>query len=53
MQEQNAAAQGFYRARGGNVVDRVPVPPPNGDPANLKGTPFMLRVVWPDAALLI
>jgi hypothetical protein len=29
------------------------IPPPKGEPANLTGAPFMLRVVWPDASVLL
>ena len=50
--EQNTAAQRFYRALGGTCVEKVPVPPPGGDPARLNGRPDKLRCVWPDAASL-
>jgi ribosomal protein S18 acetylase RimI-like enzyme len=53
VQEQNVRAQGFYRARGGRITDRVAIPPPLDDPGNLAGAPFMLRVVWTDAAALL
>ena len=49
--EQNAAAQGFYRAIGGTGVDRTSVPPPGGVPGRLTGEPRMLRMVWPDLAI--
>jgi ribosomal protein S18 acetylase RimI-like enzyme len=52
VQEQNAAAIGFYLSRGGRIAGRSPVPPPVGEPANLTGAPQMLRVVWADAAAL-
>jgi ribosomal protein S18 acetylase RimI-like enzyme len=50
--EQNLAAQAFYRALGGETVERAPVPPPAGNPVNLNGSPSGLRVVWPDAQVL-
>jgi ribosomal protein S18 acetylase RimI-like enzyme len=50
--EQNIAAQAFYHALGGETVERAPVPPPAGNPANLNGCPSGLRVVWPDATVL-
>ncbi len=49
---QNLAAQRFYRSRGGECVERVPVEPPGGVPAWLNGSPDKLRFAWPDAALL-
>ncbi len=52
VQEQNVAAQSFYRARGGRVVERIPIPAPRDDPRNLAGAPYMLRVVWADPAAL-
>ena len=45
--EQNTAAQAFYSARGGKVVERAAVPPPGGEPARLNGRPFGLRIAWP------
>jgi ribosomal protein S18 acetylase RimI-like enzyme len=53
VQEQNVAAQRFYIARGGRIGDRELISPPGGDPANLRGAPYMLRVSWPDAASVI
>jgi ribosomal protein S18 acetylase RimI-like enzyme len=50
--EQNTKAQAFYRARGGQFAERAPVPPPGGDPRNLVGQPYGIRVVWPDPARL-
>ena len=51
--EQNAAAQAFYAAKGGAQVERVAVPPPDGDPTRLNGTPMALRYAWPDPAALL
>jgi hypothetical protein len=50
--EQNAAAQQFYRARGGACAEEAPVPPPGGVSSRLDGAPAMLRVAWPDASVL-
>lgn len=50
--EQNASAQRFYRVRGGASVERAPVPPPGGEPSRLNGSPFGLRIAWPDASAL-
>lgn len=50
--EQNAAAQQFYRARGGTCVEKAPVPPPGDVPSRLGGAPARLRMVWPDASVL-
>jgi ribosomal protein S18 acetylase RimI-like enzyme len=50
--EQNSAARAFYEAQGGSCVQRVPSPPPGGDPANLNGKPVALRCAWPDASKL-
>jgi GNAT superfamily N-acetyltransferase len=50
--EQNTAARAFYTARGGECVERAPVPPPGGDPANLNGRPFGLRIAWRDPSPL-
>lgn len=50
--EQNANAQRFYRVRGGASVERAPVPPPGGEPSRLNGSPFGLRIAWPDASAL-
>ncbi|GAB3839890.1 GNAT family N-acetyltransferase [Dactylosporangium cerinum] len=41
--EQNAAAQRFYRSRGGVYVETVRV---GGDPARLAGAPNKWRMVW-------
>ena len=51
--EQNTAAQAFYRARGGTVVEQVPADPPGGIPGRLNGTPTKLRCVWPEPAALL
>jgi ribosomal protein S18 acetylase RimI-like enzyme len=50
--EQNAAAQRFYQACGGIRRDKAPVPPPRGDASNLNGSPFGLRIAWPDVSVL-
>ncbi|MFB6718766.1 GNAT family N-acetyltransferase [Kribbella sp. NPDC056345] len=50
--EQNIAAQGFYRANGGDAVETAPVPPPGGDPSRLNGSPACLRIAWADVAVL-
>jgi hypothetical protein len=50
--EQNVAAQAFYRALGGTVVERGKVPDPGGVPGRLGGSPGCLRVAWPDASAL-
>jgi ribosomal protein S18 acetylase RimI-like enzyme len=50
---QNLAAQRFYRARGGQCVERAPVPAPGGVPGRLNGSPEGLRIAWPDAASLL
>jgi ribosomal protein S18 acetylase RimI-like enzyme len=49
--EQNVAAQGFYRSRGGRCAGRAEVLPPGGDWSRLNGAPTKLRYVWPAAAL--
>ena len=51
--EGNADAKAFYLARGGALRDRQLSPPPGGDPANLQGQPWRVRVVWPDAKALL
>jgi ribosomal protein S18 acetylase RimI-like enzyme len=51
--EQNTAAQGFYRANGGETVETAPVAPPGGDPSRLNGSPAGLRIAWPDVAVLV
>lgn len=50
--EQNTAAQAFYRALGGVIVETAAVPPPGGVPARLNGSPLGHRVVWPDVRSL-
>lgn len=50
--EQNAAAQGFYRALGGSPVETAMVKPPGGVPGRLNGSPRCLRMAWHDASLL-
>jgi len=50
--EQNSAARAFYEAQGGSCVERVEVPAPGDDPANLHGNPMSLRCVWPDPSTL-
>ena len=50
--EQNAAAQRFYRACGGAGRDKALVPPPGGEPSRLTGSPFGLRIAWPDVSVL-
>jgi GNAT superfamily N-acetyltransferase len=51
--EQNLDARAFYEARGGRCVERVAVPAPAGNPGRLNGSPFGLRYVWPDPAVLV
>ncbi|HZM83653.1 MAG TPA: GNAT family N-acetyltransferase [Candidatus Limnocylindrales bacterium] len=48
--EQNLAAQAFYRALGGAIVEKAKVPPIGGVPGRLNGAPNCLRVAWPDAS---
>lgn len=48
--EQNASARAFYEAMGGEEVERAAAGPPGGDPANLVGSPTVIRVAWPDPA---
>jgi ribosomal protein S18 acetylase RimI-like enzyme len=50
VQEVNVRAQAFYLAHGGRIAGRELVGPPGGDPRNLAGAPYKLRVAWPDAA---
>jgi ribosomal protein S18 acetylase RimI-like enzyme len=50
--QQNTAAQRFYRARGGALVEKAPVPAPGDVPSRLNGAPDMLRIAWPDASVL-
>jgi ribosomal protein S18 acetylase RimI-like enzyme len=47
--EQNAAAQAFYEAHGGQCVQAAAVEPPGGVPGRLHGSPRKLRYAW-DAA---
>ncbi|HEV7706783.1 MAG TPA: GNAT family N-acetyltransferase [Asanoa sp.] len=49
VQEQNTAAQAFYAAHGGQVVERALISAPGGIPGRLNGNPGKLRVAWPDA----
>ncbi|MEV4624151.1 GNAT family N-acetyltransferase [Asanoa sp. NPDC049573] len=49
VQEQNTAAQAFYAAHGGQVVETAQIEPPGGVPGRLHGRPRKLRVAWPDA----
>jgi len=51
--EQNRKAQAFYVARHGQLGDREPITPPGGDPRNVDGNPFKLRVSWRDTAALL
>lgn len=48
--EQNDAAQAFYRALGGAIVEKARVTAPKGAEGRLVGTPGKLRVVWTDVA---
>jgi ribosomal protein S18 acetylase RimI-like enzyme len=50
--EQNVAAQAFYQALGGTIVERAKVPDVAGVPGRLNGSPNCLRVAWPDASTL-
>ena len=50
--EQNLPAQAFYRARGGQYVERRDVQPPGGDVSRLNGSPVKLRFAWPDPAAI-
>jgi ribosomal protein S18 acetylase RimI-like enzyme len=50
--EQNDRARRFYKAMGGDQVERALAPPPGGDPARLNGAPAALRIAWPDARQL-
>ncbi|MDG4827094.1 GNAT family N-acetyltransferase [Asanoa sp. WMMD1127] len=49
VQEQNTAAQAFYAAHGGQVVERARISDPGGVPGRLNGRPTKLRITWPDA----
>ena len=46
VQEQNVAAQAFYRARGGACVGRDLIAPPGGLASRLNGSPAKLRYAW-------
>lgn len=46
--EQNDAAQRFYRAMGGSIVEKGTVSDPGGVPGRLVGEPVKLRCAWPD-----
>ena len=48
--EQNTAAQQFYAALGGTVVEKAPL---DGPPEKINGSPNKLRVAWPDASQLL
>lgn len=48
--EQNDAAQAFYRALGGAIVEKARVTAPKGAEGRLVGAPGKLRVVWTDVA---
>jgi len=47
--EQNTAAQQFYDALGGTVVEKAPL---DGPAEKINGSPNKLRVAWPDASQL-
>ena len=49
--EQNTAAQAFYRALGGSIVERDAVQGPGG-PGRLNGSPHRFRIAWSDCSLL-
>jgi acetyltransferase (GNAT) family protein len=51
--EQNAAGRAFYTARGGTCVETRAVPPPDGDPTRLNGSPRCQRFAWPDPSKLV
>jgi hypothetical protein len=50
--KQNTAAQGFYRALGGEHVETAKVSPPGGVPSRLNGSPDKFRMAWRDARSL-
>ncbi|MGH3900659.1 MAG: GNAT family N-acetyltransferase [Pseudonocardiaceae bacterium] len=52
VQEQNIAAQRFYRATGGTCVEKALISAPGGVPSRLAGCPYKLRFTWPDVSLL-
>jgi GNAT superfamily N-acetyltransferase len=51
--EQNVDARAFYAARGGECVERAPVPPPGGIASRLNGSPVGLRYAWADPAVAL
>ena len=53
VQEQNAAAQAFYAAHGGQVVEHASIAAPGGVPGRLNGNPRKLRIAWPDARAVV
>lgn len=53
VNQQNPDARAFYAARGGTHVETRPSTPPGGVPARLLGSPTALRIVWPDAHVLL
>jgi len=50
VQEQNAAAQQFYRAMGGISSEKGPISPPGGVSSRLSGTHYMFRFTWSDTS---
>ena len=48
--EQNSAAQSFYRAMGGAIVEKAAVSNPGGVPGRLVGVPTKLRCAWREAS---
>ncbi len=51
--EQNLDAQAFYRAHGGECVERCLISPPGGVQSRLSGSPAALRFAWPDPRVLL
>jgi ribosomal protein S18 acetylase RimI-like enzyme len=49
--EQNTAAQAFYRALGGQCVQRASVSAPGGVASRLRGSPQKLRFSWDPAQI--
>ena len=49
--EQNTAAQDFYRALGGECVERATVSAPGGVASRLRGSPRKLRFSWGDTPM--
>ena len=49
--QQNTRAQEFYRAMGGECVERDVVPPPGGVPGRLNGEPQCYRFAWRQLSL--